>query len=154
MKNMKLNIAKNLAYLRKIHHYSLENVAEKLGISRQAISKWEAGETLPDIMNCLALADLYDVKVDDLLYFNGKNEDVDMAPQGKHMFGTAVIGKRGQIVIPKEAREMLRLKAGDRVVVLGDENPGNQGIALVPAEIFMAATKDLLDRFYPGRADK
>lgn len=154
MKNMKLNIAKNLAYLRKIHHYSLENVAEKLGISRQAISKWEAGETLPDIMNCLALADLYDVKVDDLLYFNGKNEDVDMAPQGKRMFGTAVIGERGQIVIPKEAREMLRLKAGDCVVVLGDENPGNQGIALVPAEIFMAATRDLLDRFYPGRADK
>lgn len=151
MKNMKLNIVRNLAYLRKRHQYSLEKVAEKIGISRQAVSKWEAGETLPDILNCLALADLYDIKVDDLLYFDGNSQDIDMAPKGKHIFGTAVLGERGQIVIPKEARAMLQLKAGDRVVVLGDENPGNQGIALVSADMFMAATKDLLDRFYPGR---
>ena len=51
----------------------------------------------------------------------------------RHIFGTAKVGEKGQIVIPKEARDTFALKEGDRLVVLGDEK---QGIALIKAEKF------------------
>ena len=46
------------------------------------------------------------------------------------------MGERGQIVIPKRARELFNLNRGDTLVVLGDTNPGTAGIALVPAQFF------------------
>lgn len=54
------------------------------------------------------------------------------APPGKNIWGTVTLGERGQIVIPKAARERFGLKSGDRLVVLSDE----VGIALLPAEFF------------------
>ncbi|RAZ27359.1 XRE family transcriptional regulator, partial [Klebsiella oxytoca] len=48
----------------------------------------------------------------------------------------AQMGERGQIVIPKRARELFNLSHGDALVVLGDTNPGTAGIALVPAQFF------------------
>ena len=57
-------------------------------------------------------------------------------PRGKHVFGVVQVGERGQIVIPKRAREIFRLERGATLVVLGDTNPGTAGIALVPAEFF------------------
>lgn len=45
-------------------------------------------------------------------------------PRGKHVFGTAKVGERGQIVIPKEAREMFGLSPGDNLLILGDEKNG------------------------------
>jgi len=44
--------------MRKLHRLTQEEVAEKIGVSRQAVAKWENGETVPDIQNCLALAEL------------------------------------------------------------------------------------------------
>ncbi len=61
-------------------------------------------------------------------------------PQGLHLFGLVKIGEKGQILIPKEARDIFGLKPGDKLLMLGDEA---QGIALVKAdaakmfEIFM-----------------
>ena len=48
------------------------------------------------------------------------------------------MGERGQIVIPKRARELFHLNRGDTLVVLGDTNPGTAGIALVPAQFLTA----------------
>ena len=45
-------------------------------------------------------------------------------PHGKHIFGTVKVGERGQIVIPKDAREMFRIQPGDTLLVLGDEKNG------------------------------
>ena len=58
---------------------------------------------------------------------------VPPAPKGKYIWGAVVLNERGQIVIPKVARDKLQMKAGERLVVLGDEN---EGIALVKAELF------------------
>ena len=60
----------NLLTLRKLHKLSQEEVAEKIGVSKQAVAKWENGETAPDIYNCKALADLFDVSLDDLVNFS------------------------------------------------------------------------------------
>ena len=72
MNNRKINISKNLIYLRKMNHLSIEQVANEVGVSRQAVSKWEAGETMPDLINCDILANIYNVSVDDLIHFNGE----------------------------------------------------------------------------------
>ena len=55
-------------------------------------------------------------------------------PKGKHIFGTVKVGEKGQIVIPKEARDIFNIKPGDSLLVLGDEG---QGIAIVKSEDFM-----------------
>ena len=53
--------------------------------------------------------------------------------KSRHIFGTAKVGDRGQIVIPKHAREVFDIKAGDRVMVMGDTAKG--GIALAKVSI-------------------
>ncbi|MBE6530627.1 MAG: AbrB/MazE/SpoVT family DNA-binding domain-containing protein [Ruminococcaceae bacterium] len=45
-------------------------------------------------------------------------------PKGKYIFGTVKVGEKGQIVIPKEARELFSIKAGDSLLVLGDISNG------------------------------
>ncbi|WP_453991548.1 helix-turn-helix transcriptional regulator [Bacillus nitroreducens] len=57
----------NLKELRKAHRFTQEEVAEKINVSRQAVAKWESGETVPDINNCIALSQLYRVTLDDLV---------------------------------------------------------------------------------------
>ncbi|MDC2930337.1 AbrB/MazE/SpoVT family DNA-binding domain-containing protein [Clostridioides difficile] len=52
--------------------------------------------------------------------------------KGQHIFETVKVGERGQIVIPKEAREIFDINAGDTLLVLGDEE---QGIAIVKADV-------------------
>ena len=42
----------------------------------------------------------------------------------RHIFGTAKVGEKGQIVIPKEAREVFRIRPGDTLLILGDEETG------------------------------
>ena len=64
---MDYKTGERLTKYRKKNGYSQEALADKLGVSRQAISKWETGESAPDTDNLIALAKLYDVKIDDLL---------------------------------------------------------------------------------------
>lgn len=64
---MNIEIANRLVALRKANGLSQEALAEKLGISRQAISKWERAEASPDTDNLMALAQLYGMTLDALL---------------------------------------------------------------------------------------
>lgn len=148
MKMQKNNIARNLSILRQSHKYSQEEVAEKIGVTRQAVAKWEGGETVPDILNCDALAELYNVSVDDLIHFNQEDERMPIPPRGKHLFGTVKVGERGQIVLPKKARDLFHIKPGDLLVALGDENPESAGIALVPGDTVLRNIAFLRDILY------
>ncbi len=143
MKNHSRCISQNLLSLRRYHRYSQEEVAEKIGVSRQAVAKWETGETVPDILNCDALAELYNVSVDDLIHFDQTVEKISIPPKGKHLFGTVKVGDRGQIVLPKRARDIFHIKSGDLLVVLGDETPEHAGIALVPGDSFLQTVEFL-----------
>ena len=69
---MNLEIANRLVEYRKKAGLSQEELADKLGISRQAISKWERVEASPDTDNLIALANLYGISLDELIY--GRNE--------------------------------------------------------------------------------
>lgn len=110
--------------LRKINQYTQEELAEKLNVSRQSIAKWESGESIPDICSCIKLAKLYNVKLDDLVNHSEEKTGIIVPPKGKFFFGAVVVGERGQIVIPKEAREVFNINAGDKLLVLGDEERG------------------------------
>lgn len=62
-----MNISEKLLTLRKQHNLSQEDLAEKLGVSRQAISRWETEQVLPDTANIIRLSKLYHVSADYLL---------------------------------------------------------------------------------------
>ncbi|EGT4880162.1 XRE family transcriptional regulator [Clostridioides difficile] len=117
-------INENLKSLRKINQYTQEELAEKLNVSRQSIAKWESGESIPDICSCIKLTKLYNVKLDDLVNHSEEKTGIIVPPKGKFFFGAVVVGERGQIVIPKEAREVFNINAGDKLLVLGDEERG------------------------------
>ncbi len=134
----------NLVMLRNIHGFSQEAIAEKIGISRQAYAKWESGAVIPDIEKCSRLAEVYGTTIDSLV----RTEPVEgigfipPAPRGKNIWGSVAIGDRGQIVIPKGARDLFGLKGGQRLVVLSDR----EGIALVPEEVFIVNMRKAMER--------
>ena len=107
----------NLLALRKIHNMSQEELADAIGVSRQTLSKYETGESLPDIEKCMLIADVFGVTIDDLLNYDPKDEDslgLAVPPRGKH--------------IPAKARKIFDLNPGDNLLVLGDEG---QGLAII-----------------------
>ena len=65
-----MNLGSNLFQARKKAGLSQEMVAEKLGVSRQTISKWETDETIPDIYQSKKLAKLYNLTLDKLIDFD------------------------------------------------------------------------------------
>ena len=126
---MKKMINMNLKSLRNQHGFTQEDVAQHLQVSRQAVAKWEKGESMPDIENCMALAKLYNVTLDNLVNYEDPGHGLSVPPKGKHFFGTVTVGERGQIVIPKKARDVFHIKPGHTVVIVGDEE---RGLAIVP----------------------
>jgi AbrB family looped-hinge helix DNA binding protein len=133
----------NLVLLRNVHGLSQEAIAEKIGISRQAYAKWETGATVPDVEKCALLAEAYGTTVDSLI----RTEPVEgigaipPSPKGKNIWGSVAINDRGQIVIPKGARDLFGLTGGQRLIVLTDEH----GIALIPDEAFMASMNKAME---------
>lgn len=126
-----MSFAENLVELRKYHDFSQEELADMIGVSRQTLSKYETGESLPDIEKCKRLANVFGVTIDDLISYDKKNEvnlGLGVPPKGKHIFGMVKVGDKGQIVIPAKARQIFDINPGDSIIVLGDEE---QGVALI-----------------------
>ena len=112
----------NLVQMRKLLQLTQEDLAEKLGVTRQSVAKWEAGESIPDLDKCKQLADIFGVSLDDLAnYEPEENLGLGLPPKGKHLFGLVTVGDKGQIVIPAKARKIFEISTGDQLVVLGDE---------------------------------
>lgn len=143
MRNSNDAIAKNLRQLRSASRLSQEEVAERIGVSRQAVAKWEGGESVPDIFNCEALADLFDVDLNALVRHDPDAEGVPIGPKDKHIFGTVTVGDRGQIVLPKKARDMLGFQPGSTLVVLGDTSLVSPGLALMDSKRFLQVAGQL-----------
>lgn len=126
MKNM---IGRNIKYLRDTHNLSQEQLAEKLGVSRQTVAKWESGETTPDIEHCAELALMFTISLDALATcpLDDLVTEQNTHADGKYVFGIVKVGERGQVVIPKHARDVYDIKPGSKILVVGDE----RGMAFV-----------------------
>ena len=76
------------------------------------------------------------------IHTNHQNQTIMQTDNGKYIFGVVKVGERGQIVIPKEARELYDIKAGDNLLVLGDQ----KGMAMLKTEVF----QDVIDQAMEG----
>ncbi|MGN7402279.1 helix-turn-helix domain-containing protein [Cytobacillus praedii] len=128
-------IGMNIRVLRKKNKMSQEQLAERVGVSRQTVAKWENEEALPDIHKCKMLAEIFQITLDQLSGSMSEEEVEHLGPKGKQFFGVVKVGERGQIVIPKQARDMYQIHAGDKLVVLGEDV--TKGIAILKTDGFL-----------------
>ena len=112
-------ISSNIQMLRRAKGLTQEALAHRVGVSRQTVAKWEAGESVPDLAN-----------------YKPTELGETPPPRGKHIFGSVRVGERGQMVIPKRAREVFGIEPGDELLLLGDEE---RGLALVKSSAFLAS---------------
>lgn len=96
-------IGSNSRSRRKMVGLTQEQLAERLGVSRQTATKWETGESTSDLANAGALAEVFDASLDALVGYDPQGTVLPIPPRGKHLFGTVTVGELGQIVIPKQA---------------------------------------------------
>ena len=131
-------ISENIQLFRRAKGLTQEALGEQVGVSRQTIAKWEAGESTPDLEFAGRLADALDATLDDLVQapmsaLAGKEPE-----DGRYIFGVVTVGDKGQIVIPVRARRIFGIHPGDQLLVLGDEN---RGLALVDARFYLKAAE-------------
>ena len=124
----------NLISLRKMRGMSQEELAERIGITRQTLSKYETGESLPDIEKSKAIADVFDIPLDELVNTDDRMLLPGGTPKGRYLFGVVKVGDKGQIVLPAKARKVFEIKPGDSLVVLGADG---QGIAIIKEQGFL-----------------
>ena len=131
---MELCIADNLKLLRYRNGYTLEAIAEIISVSRQSVARWEAGDSLPDITNCVKLASLYKLSLDELVNkpLTAALTD-DFLPEDDRICGVLEISPEGCIPIPGSVMTMFDLRCGSKILLLADRK---QGIALVRCSQF------------------
>ena len=78
-----MNLSENLKKIRKDNNLSQEDLAEKLGVSRQSVSKWESGRAYPEMDKVLELCKLFNLNIDDLL-----NQDIKEIEKTKQSTST------------------------------------------------------------------
>ena len=79
-----MNLNQKITQLRNDNNWSQEELAEKLNVSRQSVSKWESGQSKPDLDNIVVLSNIFDVSTDYLLKDN--NEKESNSSTKKHHF--------------------------------------------------------------------
>lgn len=80
-----MKLGTNLQYLRKLHgNMTQEKLAEKMGVSRQTISKWETGDASPELEKLLELSKLFSCTLDALL-------KEDLAPQADYYSAVSIV---------------------------------------------------------------
>ena len=131
---MKLCIADNLNLMRQKSGYSLEALAEIISVSRQTIAKWELGDSYPDLMNCMKLASLYKVSLDELVNKPMREiQNSDFLSLDYKIGGVIDMSEEGTIRIPDTVLEMFDIHPGEKVLLLADKK---QGIALIKCSYF------------------
>lgn len=96
-----------LYQLRKQKGFSQEELANRLNVSRQTVSKWEVGDSTPDMEKLIAMSDLFDVSLDMLVL--GKEEEPHGAPCAKSEFTTVINEKVLTDNNKKKAKSVLKV---------------------------------------------
>ena len=117
---MNIEIANKLVELRKKAGLSQEELAEKLNVSRQAVSKWERAEASPDMDNLIALSKLYNVSLDDLVLIESKEskpeQEVEETPVENDEEGEGEIVVDEDVVIDENGHKR-KLTQGDKIAI-------------------------------------
>lgn len=132
---MTIEIADRLCAYRKQHGFSQEELAEKLGVSRQAVSKWERAEASPDTDNLIALADVYGITLDALLHEDPQTQAKPLQNDVSFKNGIHIRSKSGDLVDIDFTGVHVHANNGDHVdidkdgvnVGKGDENAFENG---------------------------
>jgi len=131
---MNICIAENLKFLRYQNGYTLEALAEIISVSRQSVAKWESGDSLPDILNCVKLASLYKISLDELVNRPLETAVInDFASDSNRICGVLEISEEATIPFPKPVMDMFDIHCGEKILLLADKK---QGIALVKCSQF------------------
>lgn len=160
---MNVETANRLQNLRKKNGYSQEELAEKIGISRQAVSKWERAEASPDTDNLILLARLYGVTLDELLntesipmpnsegislskdYYTSTSDDGEIYPEGHPRYSAP---NYGDVKPQTNANTAENVGNGDADNANGAENVGNSGQKATVGDVVKAvagAVGDAID---------
>lgn len=151
-----MELGNHLFEARKKGGLSQEEVAEKLGVSRQTISKWETGETLPDIRQAKHLASLYHLTLDELIDFDLDVREVEEAIERtseaveEKIDWTKAWGKRYPILLQYQGTVDVE-RYGARLGELLDQLRGEYGYSELDAFLVL---KDILAQVWKGRKKK
>lgn len=108
-----MTFAENLKMLRKQAGMSQEQLAEKIGVSRQAVTKWETGAGIPDIENIMAISTLFDISIDDLLSNESGSKKL---PETEYLYESVT-----EYDIDESKRYDMKLGGAKQLVLVGDE---------------------------------
>lgn len=128
---MEIKISENLKILRIRSGRTLENVAEIIDVSRQTVSKWESGESYPDIEKCVKLSRLYNVSLDALVNKPIQELVREGADHNRYVFGVTKLNGNKMIKLPEKAIELFEIGENDILLVVGEKE---QGMAIVKCE--------------------
>lgn len=151
-----MNLGNHLFHARKKCGLSQETVAEKLGVSRQTISKWETNETLPDICQSKRLAVLYHLSLDELIDFDMDVKEVEEAIERtseaveEKIDWTKAWGKRFPILLQYQ-KEVDTGRYMDGLGVMLDELKAEQSYSELDAFLVL---KDILAAVWKSRNGK
>ncbi len=120
-----MDLGNSLFNARKKSGFSQEDIAGKLGVSRQTVSKWETGETLPDIRQAKRMACLYHLSLDDLIEFDIDISDIEQVIENvseekqKSINWTDVWGKKYPVLTTYQQNVNIKKYSGKLKELLG-----------------------------------
>jgi len=108
---MQMTLPNELRHYRKLNKYSQERLAELLGVSRQAVTKWENGKSAPSTENLIKLAAIYKISLDDLINDRPELSNVELKPKRKSklklIIGICAIGLIMLIIVIKVSEKRM-----------------------------------------------
>lgn len=157
---MNIEIADRLVALRREYGYSQEELAARLGVSRQAVSKWERAESSPDTDNLIALARLYGVSLDEMLLQGARPGESEEAREEREIFEAAEAWEDAEERLEKKrkkkrkARKEKLLWLLTLVLMVGlpavTHLMGLDAVYPVVITVIYLITGFLLDNWHPG----
>lgn len=151
-----MNLGNSLFHARKRYGLSQEAVAEKLGVSRQTVSKWETDETVPDIRQSKKMAMLYNISLDELIDFDIDMKEIQEAidrtneEAEEKINWTNAWGKRYPILLEYQTKVNIPQYA-HRIGVMLDELKEEYGFSEQNA---MLVLKDILYNVWKNRKSR
>jgi len=151
-----MTLGNSLFHARKRCGFSQEDVAEKLGVSRQTVSKWETDETLPDIRQAKRMAVLYRMPLDELIEFDIDVKEIeDMIERSSveadaKIDWTSVWGKKYPVLVQYQ-NKVNTANYAHRLSAMVDELASEYGYSELDAFLVL---KDILGHVWKGRRAK